>query len=148
MSFYHPRWVSRNKRFHRAFSRSVRLKRSHTYLQYIEDEHWLYFSSLLPYISTIYRRLTLTVFFEFAPLLSSSFSEPILYTIIFYFHRICDIDGQFISLQESLIIKKVKMQNWPSKFHFLSFQSSKFQFYHFSPLSFNFCQYRPLLVFC
>ena len=40
------------------------------------------------------------------------------------------------------------MQNWPSKFHLLSFQSSKFQFCHFSPLSFKVCQFILLLPFC
>ena len=37
------------------------------------------------------------------------------------------------------------MQNWPSNFHFFSFQSSNFQFCQFSFLTFNFCQCRILL---
>ena len=37
------------------------------------------------------------------------------------------------------------MQNWPSNFQLLSFQSSNFQFCHFSPLSINFCQCSPPL---
>ena len=37
------------------------------------------------------------------------------------------------------------MQNWPSNFQLLSFQSSNFQFCHFSLLSINFYQCSPLL---
>ena len=43
--------------------------------------------------------------------------------------------------------KKAKIQNCPSNFQFLSFQSSNFQFCHFSSLSLKFCQCSLLLEF-